>query len=380
VLRRALAELEPGTFTPDAAAALVEELARTENACGAAKIRMARRAAECGAHRRRGFADASDWVASATGTTVSEARRQIDAVVAVEECPETRDALVQGAVSLAQAGEIARAEREAPGCEAELLALGRGGNLGAVRDTARKRCLERIDRDDLYARQRRAREFTHWRDDLGMVRGSFALPPDVGIRLVNRIDAASDRLRRQAKRAGGEVEPRAALAADALTNLCGARPTGAATARSADLVIVCDLRAYRRGRVDDGELCHVVGGGPVPVAVARQALDHDAFLKAVTHDGVKIEAVKHFGRHIPAELRTALELGPLPELDGTVCVEAHCDRRYGLEWDHVDPVAHGGATTRENLEARCRMCHRDKTERDRRAGLLRGDGDDRGPP
>jgi hypothetical protein len=38
----------------------------------------------------------------------------------------------------------------------------------------------------------------------------------------------------------------------------------------------------------------------------------DAFLKAVAHDGVRIETVAHFGRHISAELRTALELGALP--------------------------------------------------------------------
>ena len=40
----------------------------------------------------------------------------------------------------------------------------------------------------------------------------------------------------------------------------------------------------------------------------------DAFIKAVTHDGVRIGTVAHFGRHIPAELRTALELGPLRAL------------------------------------------------------------------
>ncbi|MFN2556942.1 MAG: hypothetical protein ABR592_08730 [Nitriliruptorales bacterium] len=42
----------------------------------------------------------------------------------------------------------------------------------------------------------------------------------------------------------------------------------------------------------------------------------DAFLKGVLIDGCEITKVKHFGRRIPAELRTALELGPPPELDG----------------------------------------------------------------
>ena len=59
----------------------------------------------------------------------------------------------------------------------------------------------------------------------------------------------------------------------------------------------------------------------------------------------------HYGRSIPAELRTALELGDPERLDGAVCVEDGCDRRYGLEWDHDDPVANDGPTSYENLNA-----------------------------
>ena len=192
-LRRELAELEPGAFTSQDAVVLAEELAVTENACGAAKVRMARRAAECGEHRRHGFADPSDWVATATGATIREARRQLDVIDTLEQCPDTRDALVNGQVSLAQAGEIARTETEVPGSEYELLALAKSGSLGAVRELARKRRVEAIDREDLYARQRKAREFSHWRDDLGMVCGTFALTPEIGIALANRVEAGRSR-------------------------------------------------------------------------------------------------------------------------------------------------------------------------------------------
>jgi hypothetical protein len=94
-------------------------------------------------------------------------------------------------------------------------------------------------------------------------------------------------------------------------------------------------------------------------------------VKAVVHDGVEIKTVRHFGRHIKAELRTALELGGLPELDGVTCCEPGCDRRYHLEWDHVDPVAHRGPTSIDNLRPRCWPHHAEKSERDRRAGLWR---------
>ncbi|HEY1633944.1 MAG TPA: hypothetical protein VGF64_04245, partial [Acidimicrobiales bacterium] len=47
--------------------------------------------------------------------------------------------------------------------------------------------------------------------------------------------------------------------------------------------------------------------------------------------------VKHFGRHIPAELRTALDLGGPPDFDGVICVD--CGTRHHIQYDHVDPVA-----------------------------------------
>src|SRR5205807_10541259 len=100
----------------------------------------------------------------------------------------------------------------------------------------------------------------------------------------------------------------------------------------------------------------------------------------VLHDWVKTATVAPVGRHIPAELRTALEIGSPPDLDGVTCVEPGCGRRYGLEWDHVDPVANRGPTSRTNLEPRCWPHHQDKTERDRRAGLLEGRGARRDPP
>jgi hypothetical protein len=209
-----------------------------------------------------------------------------------------------------------------------------------------------------------------------MVCISGELVPEAGIALVNRVDAEAGRVRRAA-RAEGRDEPYGAHAADALAALVAGG--GRSGASRTDLVVVADLGAYRRGHVHDGEACHLVGGGPIPVSLAHE-LGADAFVKAVLHDGVAIHTVAHFGRHLPAELRTALEVGAPPGFDGVSCVEEGCDRRYGLEWDHVDPVANGGATSYANLKARCWDHHRDKTERDRLAGLLSGRGEGRDPP
>ncbi|HSS09447.1 MAG TPA: DUF222 domain-containing protein, partial [Acidimicrobiales bacterium] len=326
-LRDALAGFEPMVLSGRDCAGVVEELAKTEKACGAARARAAVRAAECGAHRELGFADGADWLAARGGSSIGQARAEMDTATAVEDCPDTKAAWLEGQISSGQAGEIVRTEAEVPGSEAELLELAKQCALGALRDQARNKRLAAADPEHLHGRQQAGRRLRHWRDELGMVCLAGALTPEVGVRFVNRLEAETDRLYRQA-RTHGHSEPRQAYAADALANLVAG--AGKAKSSSADLVVVCDLAAYRRGHPHDGETCHLVGGGPIPVWLARQ-LGADAFLKAVVHDGVRIDTVAHFGRHIPAELRTALELGPPPHFDGVSCVEAGCHRRYHLE-------------------------------------------------
>jgi hypothetical protein len=361
--RSALVEADAGRYSGAVCAEIAEELARTEKACAAARVVFAARAAGCGEHRRRGFADAHDWMAQSTGSSAGAARAELATIGSVAAYPETRDALRAGEVSLVQAGEIASAPAA---CEAELLALARTSGSRAVQDAARKRRLEGIDRDELHARQHAAREVVHWRDRFGMVCFRGALPPEVGLPFVNRLDAETDRVSRDARRTGAAVT-REQGAADAFCRLLHAKATG--RARSADLVLVQDLDAYRRGHAHPGEVSHIVGGGPIPVSVARE-LSRDAFVKVVLHDGVQIHTVAHFGRHRPAELDTAPQLGAPPDFDGVTCAELGCDRRYGLQWDHRDPVANGGPTSVDNLQPLCLPHHWDKTTRDRDAGLL----------
>jgi hypothetical protein len=113
------------------------------------------------------------------------------------------------------------------------------------------------------------------------------------------------------------------------------------------MVVVWDRS--RDDRCADGE-AHIVGAGPIPVAEARRLAER-SFLKVVIHDGVRIDTVKHIGRYIPVELRTALELGDPPAFDGMACVD--CSKRFGIERDHVNPVTNGGPTSHANLRGRC---------------------------
>jgi hypothetical protein len=129
------------------------------------------------------------------------------------------------------------------------------------------------------------------------------------------------------------------------------------------------LLTLHRGQAEPGEPCHTIGGGPVPVSRVDELVEGDAFLKTVLHGGVAIQYVTHYGRHCPAHLRTALEVGKPPALNGARC--SNRGRRDGLRWDHQNPVANNGATSLANLKPLCWPCQEDKTERDRQAGLLR---------
>jgi hypothetical protein len=298
-----------------------------------------------------------------SGTTAGAARVALATVGAVDACPATKGALSAGEVSLAQASAITSAAAEH---EHELLELARAKSLGPVNDAARKHRLAAVDPAELHTKQVAAQTFRSWASELGNVAFAGELPPEVGVPFVNRLAAATDRAWRAADREQRRM-PREWHAARAFAQMVSA--SGGSASPSADFVVVCDLNAYRRGHAHSGEPCHILGAGPIPVSLARE-LSEDAYLKAVLHDGVGIHTVAHFGRRRPATLQTALDLGAPPTFEGVTC--ADCDRRYHLEWDHVDPYANGGLTSYANLEPRCQPCHDDKTERDRKAGLRRG--------
>jgi hypothetical protein len=213
---------------------------------------------------------------------------------------------------------------------------------------------------------RQALETADRLDDCSATRETGSLPPETGLPFIRRVELAAIRARRLARRAGQDQQRFEAHAADALTDLVVGDTIGRRPDR-AELVIVCDLFAWRRGHANSGEVCHIIDGGPIPIDVAKE-LSADAFLAAVLHDGVNIQTVKRFGRYQPAELRSALDLGPVPGFTGRAC--ADCGKRWGLEYDHIDPVAHRGPTSYDNIQARCYHCHQVKTERDRQAGLL----------
>lgn len=426
--RAVLRSVEVDVLSGASAALVAEELARVEKACAALRAMAAARAADCGAHRSAGYADPDEWMARMTGESRAKARSDLATGSRLSDCPKTRAAASEGELSLGQADEITKTEREKPGSEDELIGKAKRSSRQELADDCRKRRQEGADREQLAARQRARRSFRSWIDGDGMQCALLKLAPVDGVALLARIQTEADRLHREARKAGS-TETWEAHAADAVAAILaaglgwsapaapdapGGEPTatpavtptedegphappaaGAAVpspypdappsqppapaaapaertgrvnsraARRADVVFVVDLRTFRSGMHPES-VCHIVGGGPVPPEVVRE-MAKDAFLKVVFHDGVNIHTVTHLGRYQRAELRTALELGGPPDFDGVAC--SVCGNRFKLEWDHVEPIAAGGVTSFANEDAKCWRCHDEKSRREREAGV-----------
>jgi hypothetical protein len=96
---------------------------------------------------------------------------------------------------------------------------------------------------------------------------------------VHGLELAAHRAR---KAAGEDREAWKAHAADAFVQIVSGAGPGRAV--RPELVIVCDINAWRRGHGHPGEACHILDGGPIRVQIARQ-LCEEPFLKAVITDG-----------------------------------------------------------------------------------------------
>jgi HNH endonuclease len=159
---------------------------------------------------------------------------------------------------------------------------------------------------------------------------------------------------------GTDHDPHDAYAADALAGfVLGDTTTATDVApgtKGADATvhILIDHGALVRGGAVDGEACEIPGVGPVDVGWVRQLLG-SAFLTAVIKKGRDIRTVAHLGRHVPAEVMTALTVS------GRECDVDGCHQRGYLERDHVHDHARGGPTSFANLGWLCYRHHRKKS-------------------
>jgi hypothetical protein len=360
LIERANAKLRPGELTRPEARSLIDAYGRIVKLGGFGVASLSPSVRDAAA------------VARVSGTSMGKAREAVATGTTLQASPDL-DAMRQGAVSLDQAAEIARAEQAAPGSARTLVEVARDEAFHVLKDKARKVKLEAEQHRDLATRQRDACRARSHVDDLGMVHIHLELEPHVGAPIAARAEAEAQRLARAAK-AGKTEDPNERVPferhlADAYACLLTGG-TGKGRAKRPELTVLVSHSVAKRGWTDvrPGELCKIPGGGPVAPQVARE-IAADAFLNGVFFDGKDLRNFKRWSRDIPVDVRAALELGPPPDFDGIRCRD--CGNHFRTEWDHVRPRAAHGPVSTTNLEPRCWTCHQSKTGRDRRAGQLR---------
>jgi hypothetical protein len=285
--------------------------------------------------------------------TSGEAKRAIDVAGKLKALPATDAAVRAGALSTRQTDLIVGAADGDPAVEGTLLKAAASGMV-PLRDACISVRAEREDQAERSARQHAARSFAMWPTPDGMVEGHFKVTPEVGGAIKAVIDDGTRR-RFRAARSDGTRENQDAYAADAFAEAMTGNP-GAAKSGGFTTHVVIDHEALVRGHAGPGETCEIPGVGPVNVEWV-QALLGEAFVTAIMKNGKDITTVAHLGRHIPAELRTAMIAS------GRECSIEGCSGREYLELDHCEiDHAKGGPTAKWNLTWLCSIHHDRKTQ------------------
>jgi hypothetical protein len=339
---------DAAALSPQTAARIVDELGAIRRVVDGMTAKTAKRVAETSTDAN----DAATSIARTLGVTAGEVRAAIKNATKLETLPATDTAVRQGKLSAREAQMIAGAAIINPSAERELLEKAEGG-LAQLNDA----CIAaRAAVEDPAARAKRQHRQRHWRmwtDTEGQLVGRYQYPAEIGGPLKAAIEKQVQRIFRAHK--GTTHESNDAYAADAIAEfILGTNAQHPARGADATVHILIDHGTLVRGGTAEGEVCEIPGVGPVDVNWVTQLLG-TAFVTAVITRGKDILTVAHLGRHIPAEIMTALIVS------GRECDIEGCDHRGYLERDHVHDHAKGGPTSFANLGWLCYRHHRLKS-------------------
>jgi hypothetical protein len=343
-LEAMLASVDPTAMHATDAVAVLAAANAIEQRAASLKILVADRAADAGTWARAGHRSPEAWLSQTTGTSYGDAAATLGASAKLSELPSIGAAVRRGELSAPQVQQVAAAAT--PENEQRLLDAAARENV----DRLRKTCAREMARTRSVAEEQarhdrihRARFHRSWTDAEGAYCYEGRTTAAIGARIEAAIAAGADQVFKHAW-AEGRRESAAAYRADALAMLLD---EGGA---KVDTTVVIRADAGRLAG-DDGA-CEMATG-PVPVHEAVGAILAGAFVKVVLRDGVDVTRVAHAGRHIPAEVKTAVY-----ERDDFTCVRPGCGARQRLEVHHylVD-FAKGGATAYWNLATVCSQDH-----------------------
>lgn len=354
-LEVAARDFDPSACGGAETVAFLEKLGAIRRLTDGMIAKGAKRLEDTAEHTRHTDRSAAELCARVTGVSSGEAKRAIEVAAKLEALPVTDAAVRAGKLSSRATDLIVGAASEDPAVERELIKAAAKGMV-PLRDAVIAARARREDETERAKRQQAARSFRMWPTADGMVEGHFKVTPQVGGAIKAVIDKGTGRKFREA-RSDGVRESQDAYAADAFADAVVGDPNGApAKAGGWSAHVMIDHDALVRGHAIKGETCEVPGVGPVSVEWVRQLLG-TAFVTAIVKKGKDIATVAHFGRHIPAELRTAMIVS------GRECSIEGCAGREYLELDHCEiDYGKNGPTAWFNLAWLCSIHHTRKTQ------------------
>ena len=327
----------PDEISAADAVAVYQVMERVARAAGAAKLLLAKRVDASGEARRRGFRTTAELLAKLSGSSLGAAKGDLETSEALDDLPDTKDALLWGDVSPEQGKIVAGAARKNPGAERWLIKKAKTANNRELQEEAQKVKAEADpDPEATHRRIHRERRLSHFTDGEGAwnVRGRGTVEDGAIVK------AELDRLLDDIFRGRGKTsttECRDAYAFDALRSMAersrelhlGGRPEAGPRRQPAPqhlALLRLDITALWRGYVHGDELCEITGLGPIPVATATRLLG-DAVLKLIITKGVDVAHV------------TSLTRGPTQAMHyaclwtSPTCTAEGCSRTI-VEYDH----------------------------------------------
>src|ERR1700722_9244398 len=223
LLESFVADFEPGRYSGDDAAVLVERFTLGEHLCATGKALAAKRAAETELHRRDGHRSAAEWLARKTGESLGHAAGSLQLADQMEDHPGLGDALRSGELSHARAHKVADVLKLDPDIEVELLKAAQDRTETnrqladrCLRAKARARSAE--DNRAAHERLRAARFLRHYTDGDGAFRLEGSFTPDAGAKVLAALKPTRTAIFDEARRQGLREHPDA-YGADALVAL-----------------------------------------------------------------------------------------------------------------------------------------------------------------
>jgi len=365
-LRSAVDALRSETLPELPDARIEEDFTELQRAVELLEVERLRRLAEIDRRRlfeRDGHLSAASWLASTFKVAWGTAREHLRTARALEEMPQTRQALDAGELSMSAVRVLVATRDADPSafgrCEKELVEAARIHSMQDLQRVAAywRQAVEReqaLEGEDKIRERRRLHASVSF---LGMVRVDGDLDPETGETLLTALRAVLD----AESRSRGKEDDRtpAQRRADALGEVCrqwldlAERPSVAG--ERPHVTVTVDADALQGTSGETSELDHV---GPVPPKSARR-LACDASIMRVVMAGRSepLDVGRRTPVVSPAMRRAVIVRDRHCRFPGCDRPHTWCDAHHVVHW------ADGGPTALPNLVMLCRRHHRMVHER-----------------